>query len=177
MQPFELRNYILPMYLGSVLLLITPLTTTTVLCIVLPLVLTALSFSYHKKNVGILGMALFYLISLPQYLINSIDTPFRMYLLIFLVIVPSLFLLYQVLTNRQINHIFSELFQQKKAVFFTIVTAALTFISVYLISLFIGSATLFNKENIQGQILLLGAVSFLIYTPLLLRRTKGTSEE
>jgi len=177
MQPFKLRNLILPMYLGLVLLLITPLSTLTALYIILPLVLIGISFSQRKRNLGVIGMALFYLVSIPQYLITTIDDPVHVYLLTSVIIIPSMFLLYQVLTNQPIHHIVSEISIQKKAILLTIFFGVLTFVSVYLISFFIGDATLFNTENIQGQILLLAAVSFLIFTPLLLRKTKGIMEE
>lgn len=168
MKPIQIKNHIIPIYLGLAILLLTQLTVLTALFIILPLILTSIAIYLHQRKVGIVGMAVFYLLSIPQYAVLTIDDPLQAYLLVFLVILPSLFLLYQILSMQTLTHLLDEMRIQKKAIIYTVISGAVTFFLFYLLCLSIGNATILNPENIHGQILLLAGISFIIFTPLLM---------
>ncbi len=89
MTPVQLKQHILPIYLAVVLLVITPLKPVVILSIVLPLLIISLAIHFKQKTIGIIGIFLFYLLSVPQYHIATVDDTLNVYVMIFLIILPE----------------------------------------------------------------------------------------
>jgi len=170
MKTYEIKQHILPIYIAVILLVITPLNPIVILCIIIPLLIISYAIHFKKKTIGIIGIFLLYLISIPQYSITTIDDPLNVYTMVFLIILPSIILLNQILRQQNIKEVWRELKNRKKPVILSIGTGIIILILFYVIAIFFGNRIIFSNEYIQGQILLLTGLSLLLFTPLLIKQ-------
>lgn len=170
MKPVQLKQHILPIYLAVVLLVITPLKPVVILSIVLPLLIISLAIHFKQKTIGIIGIFLFYLLSVSQYHIVTVDDTLKVYAMVFLIILPSILLLSQILRQHDIKEVWWELKNRKKPVLVSIGAGILVLALFYVIAIFSGNRVMFSGESIQGQILLLAGLSLLLFTPLLVKQ-------
>jgi len=170
MKKIKIKQHIITIYLAIILLILTPLYPIVILLIVLPLIVISLAIHFKKKTIGIIGIFLFYLLSIPQYSIPTIDDPLKVYTMIFLIILPSILLLYQILKQHDIKEVWLELKNRRTPIILSIGTGILIITLIYIISIFFGNRLIFSSEYIQGQILLLTGLSILLFTPILIRQ-------
>jgi len=170
MKKVQINQHIIPIYLAIILLIITPLDPIVILFIVLPLLVVSLAIHFKQKTIGIIGIFLFYLLSIPQYSIPTVDDPLKVYTMVFLVLLPSVLLLSQILRQHDVREVLWELKNRKKPIILSIGTGVLVLTLLYFIAIFFGNNIMFSSEYIQGQILLLTGLSLLLFTPILVRQ-------
>jgi len=170
MKKVQINQHIIPIYLAIVLLIITPLDPIVILFIVLPLLIISLAIHFKQKTIGIIGIFLFYLLSIPQYSISTIDDPLKVYSMVFLILLPSVFLLSQILKNHDVKEVWWELKNRKKPIILSVIAGIIVLVLLYFIAIFFGNNIIFSSEYIQGQILLLTGLSLLLFTPILVKQ-------
>lgn len=170
MRMIQIKNHFFPIYLTIILLVITPLNPLVIMSIIFPLLIVSISIYLKKQGIGIIGMFLFYILSISQITISTIDEPVIVYSLLFIVIAPSLLLLYQILNKFEILPIGLISGNQKTPVFLSFFWGVVVFVIFYAALFFLGNQNIFSSENIQGQILLFSGISLLVFTPLLIKQ-------
>jgi hypothetical protein len=134
------------------------------------LLIISLAIHFKQKIIGIIGIFLFCIISIPQYIISTFDDPFKVYSIIFLIVLPTILLLSQILRKHDIKEIYWEIKNRKTPIILSIGTGILVLALLYFIAIFFGNRIMFSNEYIQGQILLITGLSLLIFTPILIRQ-------
>ena len=152
-------------YLAIVLFLQIELTIQTVLLASIPLI--ALSISIYLKNtkLGLLGMFFFYIVSISQIVIPNMEDFVFVLIEIILLVLPSIIVLSIIFQLKN-----QEIFYPSKTKKPLLIAALLliTIIGIfYLLTFFFGSEFLFTKESVEGQILILTAISIACCTPFL----------
>jgi hypothetical protein len=170
MKKIQINQHIIPIYLAIVLLVLTPLNPIVILSIIVPLLIISLAIHFKQKTLGIIGIFIFCIISIPQYIISTVDDPFKLYSIVFLIVFPTILLLSQILRKHDIKDIYLEIKNRKTPIILSIGTGILVLALLYFIAIFFGNRIMFSSEYVQGQILLLTGLSLLIFTPLLVRQ-------
>ena len=170
MKPIQLRQHILPIYLAVILLVITSLEAIVILNIVIPLLIISIGIHINHKTIGIIGIFLFYLLSIPQYQITTIDDPLRIYGMVFLILLPSILLLSQILRQQYIIEIMQVFNTRKKPILLSIFSGIFVLFLFYIFPLFIGGEIFFSNHLINNQIMLFAGLSLLLFTPMLIKQ-------
>lgn len=176
MKSFDIKKHFLPIYLGVILLIIVTPSVWSYLQIIIPLFIISIGIHFEEKKVGFLGMILFYLFTVSQITIDSIERIGDLLIFSFAVLVPSILLLSQLLQEASTGQFLEILYQRKMQIAGTLIVAFCFLSAVYLIAQFIGGGLLFHSDAVQEQILLIAGISFLLFTPLLLKNTESKKE-
>jgi glucan phosphoethanolaminetransferase (alkaline phosphatase superfamily) len=168
-----LQSYLLPAYLAIIILVFITFTIQSLIPILLPLAIILVAIHYQKKELGVFGFSLYCILSLSQIKITSLEQIPQIISFLVLIILPSLIVLIQILSQTTPSQTIQDILSQPKAFAVSgIVTACLFFI-IYLIPLFIGEGILFSAESIQHQIIFIAAISLLCTTPFLLKKSNA----
>ena len=90
--------------------------------------------------------------------------------MVFLFVLPCIFLLSQILRQRNVKEVWWELYNRKKPIILSMGSGVLVLALLYFIAIFFGNNIMFSSEYIQGQILLLTGLSLLLFTPFLVKQ-------
>ena len=93
MKPVDMKQHILPLYLIIVILLQIELTVQNIIISCFPLLIISISIHLRNKNLGIVGMFLFYTVSLSQILAPNMEDFLFLFLEMFFLVFPSIILL------------------------------------------------------------------------------------
>jgi len=168
----DIKQYVLPLYLGIVLLILIPLTFWSILISILPLLFIALSIYYQKEDLALISFSVFFLFSLTQLRIESIEQITQLFGYSIFLLLPSLLLLSQLLKQTRIEQTIQSMLDHPKAFAVNACTALCFLLLIYLIPFFVGNGLLFNRESVQEQIILIIGISIIVFTPFLLKRSK-----
>jgi len=166
MNKLNLKDYIITAYLAIVLFIQINLTIKNVIIISLPILVLLISIYLKNKKIGIIGLFLFYTISLSTVLISNIENYFQIIMHIIFLILPSIILIGQILEIEN-----EKQFKFKptlKPFILSILLFVIIFIIFYLICIFLWDGFLLSSDNIEGQILILTAVSIIVCLPFLI---------
>jgi len=148
------------------LLLQIKITIINTFFICIPIVVLIISIYLKNKKIGIIGLFLFYSLSLSPIFISSVEEYFQIFLELFFVILPSLFLLSQIL---QIGNKQWFIFQpEKKPIILVLSLFIVILIIFYLVIILLWDGFLLSTDNIEAQILILIAISCSCCLPLIL---------
>lgn len=172
MKPINIKQHILPIYLFIVIMIQLDLNIKNILLAGIPLFIISTSIHFKNKKIGIIGLFLFYILSLLPIGITSMEEYLPVALEIFFIILPSIFLLGQILQLDNNRFIFSL---QKKPLITSIAILVLIMTLFYLLTIFLWDGYLLSKENIEAQVLTLSALSLVFCLPLLLIQKLKTS--
>jgi len=168
----DIKQYMLPLYLGIVLLILIPLTFWSILISILPLLFIALCIYYQKEDLALISFSVFFLFSLTQLRIESIEQITQLFGYSIFLLLPSLLLLSQLLKQTRIEQTIQSILDHPKAFAVNACIALCFLLLIYLIPFFVGNGLLFNRESVQEQIILISGISLLVFTPFLLKRSK-----
>jgi len=168
----DIKQYVLPLYLGIVLLILIPLTFWSILISILPLLFIALSIYYQKEDLALISFSVFFLFSLTQLRIESIEQITQLFGYSIFLLLPSLLLLSQLLKQTRIEQTIQSMLDHPKAFAVNACIALCFLLLIYLIPFFVGNGLLFNRESVQEQIILIIGISIIVFTPFLLKRSK-----
>lgn len=171
MKPINIKQHLIPIYLAMILLILVPISFVQIIHILVPLIILSVGIHFNRKQVSLAGIFLFYFLSIPQLKITTIDNPVQVYSITFLILLPSLLLLSQILQNHRIEEIHWVLKNRGTPVMLAIGAGVLLLLLFYGIAAIAGSQIIFSTEAAQGQVLLLTGLSLLIFTPLLIKQT------
>lgn len=161
-EELEFKKYLLPSYLLVVLMLQVNLEIFAIIAVVLPILIIVFGIYKQSKPLGILGMFLFYTISFSTVTVSHAGEPVFLALEIVFLLLPSLWLLNQILkTNLDTEDYGDNLGVNKKPLFLSISTFFIITFVFYGIIEFGWEGYLLSSESISGQILLLFGLSFL----------------
>lgn len=165
MNNFDIKQYLLPIYLAVVVFLQLELTVQNVLLVGLPIILIMISIYLKNKKLGISCMFLFYILSLSHIMISNLENYFLVFLELFFLILPSIILLNQILQmeNKQVSF-FSP---RKKPLIIAVCLFVIITGVFYFLSIVIWEGFLLSSESTSGQILLLTGLSIVCCAPLL----------
>ena len=167
MKQIDIKQHLLPLYLIVVILIQIELTVQNILLSCSPLIIISISIYLRNKLIGIVGIFLFYTVSLSQILITNMeDFQFVFLELVFLVL-PSIILLNLVLQlgNKEVFYL-SE--HKKPLIIAASILITITVI-FYLLTIVLWEGFLLSPKSIDGQILLLMAITLVCTTPFLFK--------
>ena len=164
-----LKEHIIPIYLACIIYIIIPFSPLNILLVISPLLIISLSIYLKDRYIGIIGIFLFYLITLPQVTIPSMSSIIQISIFLLLILIPSLLLVNQILLNQSINKMFLTYLNKKKSIFKVIFFSLLIFVLFYIVTLFLKIPVFLSIEFVQGQILLLSGISLIILLSILLK--------
>lgn len=168
MKPFNIKEHLLTIYLTILLLILTPNTALTIVTILIPIGL--ISFGIYLKNsyIGIIGIGLFYLITLQNLQITSMENITEIMLYLLILIIPSLILLSYIL---QLSHPSYLIFlsNQKKPIITSIILGICIIVGFYLLALLTPSSSILAPDTIEIQILIIAALSSFFCIPLIIK--------
>ena len=170
MNKFDIKQYILPLYLIIVVLIQLELLVQNVLIAIFPIILIIFSIYQKNKKLGITGMFLFYTVSLSMIFVTTRDNYILVFLEMIFLILPSMILLDQILQieNRQ-TFIFSN---KKKPLLAALLLFILIFGVFYFVSTMYMEGFLLSSESISGQIILLAGLTIVCCSPILILSKK-----
>ena len=175
MSKIDIKQHIIPAYLAIVLLLqiktdvlFGSAVVNTALLALAPLLIISISIHLKNRNLGMLGIFFFYIVSLPQLLITTMEDFLVIFLELFLLLIPSIMLVSQILQlgNKETSWFILE--KKKPFILASLLVVIMLFV-FYLLTVLFGEGLLLSMENVEGQIFLLAAITLTICTPLLLR--------
>lgn len=168
----DIKQYGLPLYLGIVLLILIPLTFWSILLSILPLLFIALSIYYQKEDVALISFSVFFLFSLTQLKIESIEQITHLFGYSIFLLLPSMLLLSQLLKQTRVEQTMQSILDHPKAFAVSTCIGLCFLLLIYLIPFFVGNGLLFNRESVQEQIILITGISLIVFTPFLLKKSK-----
>ena len=168
MNPINIKEHLLTIYLAIILLILTPPSTLITISILLPLGIITFGIYSKKTYIGIIGISIFYLISLQNLQITSMENITQLLLYLLLIIAPSLILLSYIL---QLSHPTQLIFTttHKKPLIITLMAGILILIIFYLLALFTPSSSILAPDTIEIQILIIAALSSCTCIPLIIK--------
>ena len=168
MENIDIKQQILPLFLLVVVLLQIELSLQNIILAAFPLIMISAAIHLKNKILGIIGIALFYIVSISQISISSIDDFLVLTLEILLLFIPSVLLLNQILQmeNEEIFYIPKD----KKPILISLAILITIVILFYILATISWDAFLLSSESIGGQILLLSGITVVICTPFLLSK-------
>ena len=168
----DIKQYGLPLYLAIVLLILIPLTFWLILLILTPLLLIAFSIYYQNEDVALISFSVFFLFSLSQIKIESIEQITHLFGYSIFLLLPSMLLLSQLLKQTRIEQTMQSILDHPKAFTLSAFIGLCFLLLIYLIPFFVGNGLLFTRESVQEQIILITGISLIVFTPFLLKRSK-----
>ena len=168
----DLKKQIIPFYLTIIILLQIELTAQKIIISCLPLLLIIISIHIRNKKIGMIGIFLFYLVSLPQIILPGMENLLHVLAEIILVLLPSLLLLNTVLQleNTETYHMQYLYLEQKKAWITTLILLITIATMFYLLTTIPLQGFLLSTDSVEGQVFLLAAITTACCTPFLLPR-------
>jgi hypothetical protein len=160
--------YVLLSYLFVVLLLQIELSIQNIVLAIIPFIVLFIGLLRRKKYLGITGMFLFYIIALLQLRMFTINENQLLILELVFFIIPSLLLLQIIL---QLDH--TELVLKLGGSRPLLIAGVLVFLisGAFILLVFLFPDTLnLLVESTQQQIILLGILTLICGTPLLMRK-------
>ena len=160
--------YVLLSYLFVVLLLQIELSIQNIILAVIPFIVLLFGLVRRKKYLGITGMFLFYLIALLQLRTFTINENPQLILELVFFIIPSILLLQFIL---QLDH--TEFVLRIGGTKALLIAGFLVFLisGVFILIVLVFPDTLILLvESTQQQIILLGILTLICGTPLLMRK-------
>jgi len=168
MKPPNIKEHLLTIYLTIILVLITPNNALILATILLPIGLISLGIYLKNSNIGIIGIGLFYLITLQNIQIISMENITEIILFLLILIIPSLILLSYILQLSHPSHLIF-LSNQKKPITISLILGIGIIISFYLLALLTPSNSILAQDTIEIQILILAALSSCFCIPLIIK--------
>jgi len=175
MSKIDIKQHIIPVYLSIVLLIqiktdvsLGLATVNTVLIVLIPILVISISIHLKNRNLGMIGLFLFYILSLSQLLINTMGDFIIIILEMFLLLIPSIVLVSQILRLGNKEVIWFILEKKKPFILSTLLLVIILFV-FYLLTILFGEGLIMSIENVESQVFLLAAITLTICTPLLLR--------
>lgn len=163
-----MKKQILLVYLAIVLLLQSKLEPLSILLILFPIVILSYALLTRKKDIGIIGFALFQFLALPSVKLLNYENIQAIVFAVIVMIIPSLILLKIILNleNKKVPNVTPKAAPILKIVLIgtmiIVVLFALTQISLF-------DIYLQGAEATSIQILLLAAMTIMTCTPFLER--------
>lgn len=168
-----LKSNVLIFYLTILLFLFTGLSLESSIRILVPLALISLSIHTQKKDIAIFGFSLYCIVSLTQISITSLEQLLLIFAFIIALLIPSLILLLQILSQTTLAETIQQIIVHLKPLSKCLLLAAALMATVYIVPFFVGEGMLFREESIQKQIIFIAAISLLFTTPFLLKKSKA----
>jgi hypothetical protein len=168
MTPLNIKEHLLTIYLTIILLILTPLSPTSIASIIIPIGITSIGIHLKKTYMALIGLALFYLISLQNLQITSMENITLTILYLLIIIAPSLILLSYILQLSHTSHLIFTT-SQKKPLFITIASGIAILAIFYIIALFTPSNSILAPDTVEVQILIIAALSTFTCIPLLIK--------
>ena len=168
MKNFNIKEHLLTIYLTIILLLITPNNALTIVSILIPIGLISLGIYLKNSYVGIIGIGLFYLITLQNLQIISMENITEIILYLLILIIPSLILLSYIL---QLSHPSYLIFlsNQKKPIILSTILGISIITGFYLLALLTPSSSILAPDTIEIQILIIAALSSIFCIPMIIK--------
>ena len=166
MNGFDIRAYLLPIYLLIVFFVQINLTIINAILVLFPLLVIILSIYLKNKKIGIIGMFLFYMVSLSTIDVSNIEQYLLIFSHIIFIIFPSLILLGEIIgieNEKTIN--FKPTI---KPFILSILLFIIIIVVFYIICIFLWDGFLINQENVEAQIITLSAISIVVCLPFLI---------
>ena len=160
--------YVLLSYLFVVLLLQIELSIQNIVLSIIPFIALLFGLVRRKKYLGITGMFLFYLITLLQLPTFTINENLQLILNIVFFIIPSILLLHFILQLDQ-TELVLKIGGTKPLLIAGCLVALISGIFILIVLLF-PDKLIFLIESTQQQIILLGVLTLICGTPLLVRK-------
>ncbi len=172
----RLLTLLLISYLASILLTQTTHTPTSLLLILTPLLLCAVAISINHHKLQLIGLYAFYLLSIPHYLLTTMQDTLTIILILLFFLIPSLTLTARILSQNNPLTIQDLTISKRPLLISTILTAAILLL-FYLLTIQLWEGYLLTAEQIEGQIILLAALSITLTAPFFIKqkRTQPTS--
>ena len=164
MNKLNLKDLIIPTYLAVVLFIQINLTIKNVIFVSLPIFILLISVYLKNKKIGIIGLFLFYTLSLSTVVISNIENYFQIVMQIIFLILPSIILIGQILETEKEFKFRPTL----KPTILSILLFLIIFIVFYLICIFLWDGFLILQQNTEAQILILTALSIICCLPFLI---------
>lgn len=164
MNKLNLIDYIIPAYLAIVLFIQINLTIINVIFVSLPIFVILISIYLKNKKIGVIGLFLFYILSLSTVVISNISDYFQIIMQIIFLILPSIILIGQILEIENEKQFKPAL----KPFILSILLFLIVLIVFYLICLFLLDGLLISQHYIEAQILILTALSIICCLPFLI---------
>lgn len=168
MNPLNIKEHLLTIYLTIILLLITPNNALTIASILIPIGLISLGIYLKNSYIGIIGIGLFYLITLQNLQITSMENITEIILYLLILIIPSLILLSYILQLSHPSHLIF-LSNQKKPIIVTLILGICIIIGFYVLAILTPSSSILAPDTIEIQILILAALSSFFCIPLIIK--------
>ena len=175
MSKIDIKQHIIPVYLVIALLIqiktdvsLGLTTINTVLIVLIPILVISISIHLKNRNLGMIGLFLFYILSLPQLLVNTMEDFLVIILEMFLLLIPSIMLVSQILRLGNKEAIWFILEKKKPFILSALLLVIILFV-FYLLTILFGEGLILSIENVESQVFLLVAITLTICTPLLLR--------
>jgi hypothetical protein len=168
MNPFNIKQHFLTIYLAIPLILLTPSTALIFASILIPLAIISLGIYLKKTYIGIIGIGLFYIISLQNLQITTMENINEIVLYLLLIIIPSLILLSYILQLSHPSHLIF-LSNQKKPIILTFILGISIIIGFYLLALLTPSSSILAPDTIEIQILIIAALSSIFCIPMIIK--------
>ena len=166
MKRIKITQFFLPAYLAIILLLQLELTIDNIFLVGFPIIVLSFSFYFKKRTLAIIGLFLFYTLSLSTISISDIESYFQILMIIILIILPSL-----LLVGQAFDFDYKALYSfdgEKNPLIISLILLISIFIVFYLIVILLWDGFLLSTENIEAQILILIALSCSICLPLIM---------
>ena len=167
MKPIDIKQQLLPMYVLIIILLQIELTILSVFMVSLPLLLVMTAFHMRQKNLGLLGFFFLCLVALSLISLPNMEDLLLVFLELFFLIIPVVILLSMIL---QLDNPKIYLTVEKKPLILVVLLSMIIISVFYLVTTLSWEGFLLTPESIEGQILLLGALTFCCCTPFLLSK-------
>jgi hypothetical protein len=168
MNKIDIKQHIILFFLAIIIILQIKFELINMFLVIIPIIILSISIQIKNKNIGIIGILLFYLITLPQIIINTMENIQLVLIELVLLIIPSIFLLSQIMQieNKEIT-LFK--YENKKTIILIFILLTIILFIFYTLSIFIGEGLILSMEKIEGQIFLLTAISLSICIPLIIK--------
>jgi hypothetical protein len=168
MNPLNIKEHLLTIYLAIPPILLTPSTLPVFASILIPLGIISLGIYLKKTYIGIIGIGLFYLITLQNLQITSMENITEIVLYLLLIIIPSLILLSYILQLSHPSHLIF-LSNQKKPIISSIILGISIITGFYILALLIPNISILAPDTIEIQILIIAALSSIFCIPMIIK--------
>ena len=165
MSRIDIKQHIFPIYFIIAIFLQIELTIQNILLVCIPILIVSFSIYLKNKKLGLICTFLFYTVSLPQIFLSTMEDVFLVFIEIIFLVLPSIYLLSWILQleNPEIFYLPVE----KKPLLVAIALIIVIMTIFYLFTIVTWEGFLFSSESIQGQTIMLTALSLIVCTPLL----------
>ena len=165
MKKIKITNYLIPIYLAIIILIQINLTISNTIIVIIPILIISISIYLKNKQIGILGIFLFYTLSIYQISINTIESYYEIIFQILFLVLPSILLIGQILQIESLEKIIFK--PQLKPLVLSFALFSIIIIITYVVCTLLWDGFLISAENLEGQIFVLAAVSIICCLPFL----------